>query len=95
MGNREKRRREQPRPETWAANRVAREVLGVKLAGLPLPDELVDAAADTDPDALCMQMGVVAAYFADHLARRGGLDLAAEWAQWLALARQAETELRT
>jgi hypothetical protein len=67
------------RPETWAANRLARELLWFKLVSLPLPDEVVDAVADTDPDLLVMQLAVVAAYFAHHLARRGGLDLAAEW----------------
>lgn len=87
MGNREER--QEVHPDTWAAHRVAREVLGVKLAGLPLPEELIDDAPDISPDALFMQLAVVAAFFAHHLARRGGLDLVAEWAQWSALAEQA------
>jgi hypothetical protein len=73
------------RPETWAANGVARDLLGFKLlVSLPLPDEILDAVADTGPDQLVMQLAVVAVHFAHHLAGRGGLDLATEWAAFTA-----------
>ena len=82
-----------PSPEAWAANRVARRILAVKLAGLAaLPDPLIDEATDVDPDLLWGQLAVVAVYFAHHLARVGHLDLPAQWAAWSELADRAMTE---
>jgi len=71
-----------PWPGSWTA--LPLEIIGLKLAGLPMPDEVIDAAAETDPDQLTMQLATIAKWFAEHLARRGGLDLPAAWAEFAA-----------